>query len=395
MNESKLEKEENDIRLMCQDVQRIPRDMDSQMAILEEKFHEFIKLTDNKIETWITTALGNTPHGDVKENCNVTATCKNCAALRSNLDTALKMTAEKEKESVTLQKQLDHKDDSNKDLMNQVKSLSDELKEKDLHISLLKQKKRPGYEAKIAQLELNTSKQNLQLSALQEQNNMLAAENKIKEKIVASKQNELQKTIDMLKKYQNNGANEIISTSVQERKLHSELMKLSRDKEDYLFGDIIVIHDLMNKKFNCNLVKNTNISVKDVFAFSLSDAVEILNDIQTHPRLVLLHTGSNDIKMMNDEHLVEYILQIYNILRPRDIKLAWSSYVPRSADILLSTKAYVINKKVEKELQGKPGVHVIKNNDFYLRDMLHPKVLDVLAEDDVIVDDDDVEMLIT
>lgn len=228
---------------------------------------------------------------------------------------------------------------------------------------------------------------------------MLAAENKIKERLVATKQCELQKIAEKVKKYETKVTSQhsgcVLQTALHHqtslhhqmalhhRRLSDDISTMSLTKNGFICGDIFIIHDLVEKAFNCRLIsKDENVTVKEIFASKLQDVIGFVKTMKANPQLVLLHTGTNDLPSQPDEQIVDRIVEIYDLLRMRRVKLVWSNFVPRGDDIDLNTKGYVINKKVEKELGEKPGAYIAQNNDFYLRDMLHPSVLEALADND-------------
>ena len=221
-------------------------------------------------------------------------------------------------------------------------------------------------------MEIESKKQNLQIAALQEQNNILAAQNKLKDQVVSSKQKEVDTLSQQLQK--------------RERSRTLQYMERSREEVNYVRehpcgGDVLLIHDLpQHRRFNIALLRSNNTEVSEVWATQLKDALTYVENMKTTPRVVIVHTGNEDLVTLTEDEMVTLVVKIYEELFRKEVKFVWSNILPRGDDFELKTKGYFVNVKVGKELAHRPGAHVGKMEDFCLRDLLCDSILDSIEE---------------
>ena len=123
-------------------------------------------------------------------------------------------------------------------------------------------------------------------------------------------------------------------------------------------------------------MKNEQVSDKKVWAPRIYDVLQTVKNMQDKPKVVLLHTSTNDLEDIDDEQIVADITEIYHLLNKRGIKLVWSNIVPRNDSSVLNSKTELINAKVGFSLMNKDGVYIARNDNFYIRDVINTSLYD-------------------
>ena len=145
-------------------------------------------------------------------------------------------------------------------------------------------------------------------------------------------------------------------------------------------GDILIIHDLVQKKVNLKLLRDSKILVSEMWAETLKDVLICVKEMKTQPKAVILRAGNEDVMKVSEDEILKTIKDIYQTLHRKNIKLVWSNLVPQSDDFETNSKVYFVNLRVDKELASKPGAYIDRNEHFYMRDILHPSILDKLID---------------
>ena len=137
--------------------------------------------------------------------------------------------------------------------------------------------------------------------------------------------------------------------------------------------DVFILHDSLFKEISTGLLKKEEISVKKLWTPRIYDALEAIRNLTEKPKFVYLHCGTNDLEEIDPEQMVSDIGEIYNILKGRDIKFAWSNIIPRRDTNVLNAKAELVNAMVGIKLMNKDGAYIVRVDNFYLRDAIIPE----------------------
>ena len=93
-------------------------------------------------------------------------------------------------------------------------------------------------------------------------------------------------------------------------------------------------------------------------------------------KVVILQTGSEDLKTLSEEEMVNVVVDIYKELYKKNVKFIWSNIESRGDDLDINTKGYFVNIKIGKVLKNLPGACVGRMDDLYLRNLLNSSIMD-------------------
>ena len=77
--------------------------------------------------------------------------------------------------------------------------------------------------------------------------------------------------------------------------------------------DVIIIHDSLFKDISEGLLKNEKLTVKKVWAAGVRDAHEYVLDMRHKPKVVILHSGTKDLKHLSELDIVDYVMKVQDI----------------------------------------------------------------------------------
>ena len=131
--------------------------------------------------------------------------------------------------------------------------------------------------------------------------------------------------------------------------------------------DVIIMHDSLFKHVAEGVTKNENISLKKVWTPHLSDALREITSLIIKPKVIFLHTATNDLPMLTEEEIVGKVIEIQKICTQRGIKFIWSGIIPRGDDPSLSSKGQLVNAMLSYTL-GKDDMTFISWNGNFVDD---------------------------
>ena len=156
--------------------------------------------------------------------------------------------------------------------------------------------------------------------------------------------------------------------------------------------DIVILNDSLYKAVKSEgLMKREKQKVLMKWSPKLEDAKNHVVEMQEKPKVVLLHCGTNDLDGSTENHMLECVQQIYDVLHARGIKLIFNFILPR-ADEAATVKAEIFNIHVVQLLAGKEDAHVGRNHRFYWNGFQSERLFD---EDGVHVNEAGTKELVT
>ena len=355
-----------DIQVFATKVNESMSEIKSSVSRLESKFKDVLNSIDNKFDIWKLDAISKMQYSSdslVVENSD------NIVVSKSEHDLLLKQINAQENEISLLQNELSDKNNAIDKLMKEKKEIGLE--------------KLPKYETEISTLQSLISNLELQINTLNGQNNLLVISNNDKDSLMREKQEDLikmnfqvgrcegekvklEESINILRALlsQNNAP---YDNNTQESNFPPSNINELPDVED-----VYIIHDSLFKEINPGLTKKERVSVKKIWAPKICDALHFVKNSQVMPKVILLHTSTNDLEVMDAEQIVSIIGEIYQVVNDKNAKFIWSNIVPRNDNLSLNAKAALINAMVGVHLMNKEGVFFIRNDNFYLGDMIDP-----------------------
>ena len=150
-------------------------------------------------------------------------------------------------------------------------------------------------------------------------------------------------------------------------------------------NDVVILHDSLFQKITEGILKKENLSVKKVWTPRVHDALEYVTAMNQRPKVVILHSATNDLSESDDDVIIDDILKLHEILETRDIKMIYSYIWPRNDERDLNAKAQVINAIIDRKLSGKSNVTIARNDNFYKRGSING---DLFTEDGIHLNDE-------
>ena len=134
--------------------------------------------------------------------------------------------------------------------------------------------------------------------------------------------------------------------------------------------DVIIIHDSLFKDISEGLLKNEKLTVKKVWTAGVRDAHEYVLDMRHKPKVVILHSDTNDLKHLSELEIVDYFMKIQDILESRNINMLFSYIAPRLDSKDFNAKALVINALIDRRCCEKENVTISRHDNFYPRGVI-------------------------
>ena len=138
--------------------------------------------------------------------------------------------------------------------------------------------------------------------------------------------------------------------------------------------DVIIYHDSLFKHVSEGLLKKENLKVKKVWAPTLKTVLDFVTALQIKPKLVVVHSGTNDLGKQSNESIAQLVADIQEVLMRSGIKFVFSEIVPRLDE--LDFKAQVVNAMTYSLLANK-DVTIAKNSSFYDRGVINKDLFEV------------------
>ena len=167
---------------------------------------------------------------------------------------------------------------------------------------------------------------------------------------------------------------------------HSNRNDTSTEEEDpNTEPDIIILHDSLFKGVKSDfLMRREKQKVLLKWSPKLGDALNTVLEMQEKPKVVMLHSGTNDLGGTEEKEMIESIKRMYDVLEARGIKFIYSYILPR-VDRDETAKAEVINSRVVQMFARKDEVCIGRNDRFYYHGIQSDRLFD---EDGIHVNDE-------
>ncbi len=157
--------------------------------------------------------------------------------------------------------------------------------------------------------------------------------------------------------------------------------------------DVIILHDSLFKSVKADgLMRREKQKVLLKWTPKLSNALETVTAMQEKPKVVMLHSGTNDLADMdeNENGMLESIKSIYDVLEARGIKFVYSFILPRNGRDATGN-AEVLNSRVVRMFAQKEDVFICRNDSFYWHGVQNERLFHA---DGVHVNDDGTRALV-
>ena len=129
--------------------------------------------------------------------------------------------------------------------------------------------------------------------------------------------------------------------------------------------DVVILHDSLFKAVKTEgLMRKERKKVLMKWCPKLSDALVAVQEMREKPKVVLIHSGTNDLGNVDENTMVETVKSIYDILNARGIKMVYDYILPR-ADKGATAKAEVVNSRVLQQFADVDDVDIARNYRFY------------------------------
>ena len=92
--------------------------------------------------------------------------------------------------------------------------------------------------------------------------------------------------------------------------------------------------------------------------------------MQCKPRVVVIHSGTKDLKEMSELDIVDYVMKVQDILESRNINMVFSYIAPRLDNKDLNAKALVVNAFIDRRCCEKKCVTISRHDNFYPRGVI-------------------------
>ena len=156
--------------------------------------------------------------------------------------------------------------------------------------------------------------------------------------------------------------------------------------------DIIILHDSLFKSVKADgLMRREKQKVLLKWTPKLSDALETVIAMQEKPKVVMLHSGTNDLGDSDENSMLECIKSMYDVLEARGIKFVYSYILPRTGRGVTG-KAEVVNSRVVQMFAQKEEVFIGRNDRFYWHGVQSELLFD---EDGIHVNEDGTKALVS
>ena len=137
---------------------------------------------------------------------------------------------------------------------------------------------------------------------------------------------------------------------------------LQRESPDV--EDVFIVHDSLFKYVNEGLMKKEKVTVKKTFTPHLDNALRVVTSLSTKPKVVFLHTATNDLPHISEEEILSKITEIHTICRQRGMKFIWSGITPRSDDPSINAKGQLVNARIRYTLAREEETFFSWNGNF-------------------------------
>ena len=344
---------------------------------MQEKFSLLLQSIDSKFESWKSESL-NIIVDHSPSNVEHTTLEKESELLRRKNDA-------QENEISLLQQELSEKNKMIQSLEKEKLSTREGINSKNSIITQLnnsielEKKKSSHSETQIGNSLHRIKNFELQLCTLQAENNVLSISNQDTSVTIT----EYQKKIETLtytngilegKMKQLNDCMHILRSLIRNGNPETNALSASPDyvsPQEVPCENIFILHDSLFKGVTDGITKNENLSVKKIWAPQLKDAFDIVTNMKENPKVVFLHSATNDLQHLHENDIVKYVLDIYETVNNLGIKFVWSNIVPRTDNNEINSKAYLVNAMVCRELVRKEAAFILRNENFYDGDMIN------------------------
>ena len=238
------------------------------------------------------------------------------------------------------------------------------------------------YEDEIRNKVDMIKKLDLQVNTINGQNNLLSISINDKDALLNSHHKELLEATSRVSNYEGqvNRMEEYIQYLRSMKNSGQQVISNSNipitQHEPTPCEDIFIIHDSLFKEISDGIMKNEKMSVKKIWAPKLQDALNVVKSLESRPKVVLLHSATNDLPDVDVNDIVKHVVDIYEIVKNMNIKFVWSNMVPRNDNPELNAKAHLVNAMIGNQLLHKDGTYIVRNGNFYDGDMVNVDLFD-------------------
>ena len=215
---------------------------------------------------------------------------------------------------------------------------------------------------------------NLQVVTLQGQNNIMAINISEKDSVLTELRDKILTVSNIKERIE--GENTKLNQSILflqhllgqlqpiDKREHNPKV-LQRESPDV--EEVFILHDSLFKYVNEGLMKNEKVTGKKTFTPHLDDALRVVTSLSTTPKVIFLHTATNDLPHISEEEILSKITEIHTICRQRGKKFIWSGITPRSDDPSISAKGQLVNASIRYTLAREEETFFSWNGTSWMR----------------------------
>ena len=135
--------------------------------------------------------------------------------------------------------------------------------------------------------------------------------------------------------------------------------------------DVTIFHDSLFQHISEGVLKKEGMSVKKIWSPRIEGAYKAIVELEYNPKVIVLHTSTNDLIHLNENKIVDVVMKIYEEVDKRGSKFVYSDIAPRMDNIELNAKAQIINAVVASKLVKKDNAFISRNDNFYNRSVIN------------------------
>ena len=126
---------------------------------------------------------------------------------------------------------------------------------------------------------------------------------------------------------------------------------------------VILMHDSMCGKINNTLLSKEMVSVEKVWAPTLPDVLNTIENMVDNVDAIAIHSMTNDLKERNVDEITDLAEQVIEHALQKANKVVITTIVNRDDDPLLNSKASAVNGNIKFKFINKPNVFLCVNDN--------------------------------
>lgn len=347
---------------------------------LENKYLEMEKSIDLKFQVWKLEAINK-----ISSDCAEVSSNNNNSGMTQILNE--KITAQ-DNQLDLLQSELSAKNKSIEQLSEQVKKVQIEIADKACCITVNKNEN-IFLKEKLTSVTEKENSSATQIKTLLDRIRLLTSDIYEKEAKIYTLQDDIRLLSEKAGRYEgeNNKLTEsinILRETLQHRQDSSPAIQESVDESNApVAEDVLILHDSLFKYISEGVMKNENLVVKKEWTPRLADARAKIWALKSKPKVVLVHSGTNDLQHLGEDVIVQNVIDTYKMCNERGIKFIWSGITPRKDDMQINAKADLVNAMINFRLTGKDGATTSRHEYLYDKGIINESCF----EDDIHVNE--------